>query len=82
MRRLINIDPSIQLDPEPKGHEFGCYVFDILPDINTHPKQDVIINMLDNAILTQATNFDIGMSKTEIQELQKKMTSGNIFSSC
>ena len=28
--RLINIDPNIQLDPEPEGLEFGYYGFDSL----------------------------------------------------
>ena len=28
---LINIDPQIQLEPEPEGHEFGYYMFDPLP---------------------------------------------------
>ena len=31
MSRLINIDPQIQLEPEPEGHEFGYYTFEQLP---------------------------------------------------
>ena len=31
MSRLINIDPQIQQDSEPKGYEFGYYTFDTLP---------------------------------------------------
>ena len=31
MSRLINIDPQIQQDSEPEGHEFGYYTFDTLP---------------------------------------------------
>ena len=31
MSHLINIDPQIQLEPEPEGHEFGYYKFDPLP---------------------------------------------------
>ena len=31
MSRLINIDPQIQLEPEPEGHEFGYYTFNTLP---------------------------------------------------
>ena len=31
MSQLINIDPQIQLEPEPEGHEFGYYTFDPLP---------------------------------------------------
>ena len=31
MSHLINIDPQIQSEPEPEGHEFGHYTFDPLP---------------------------------------------------
>ena len=31
MSHLINIDPQIQAEPEPEGHEFGYYTFDSLP---------------------------------------------------
>ena len=31
MRRLIDIDPQIQPEPEPEGYEFGYYTFDTLP---------------------------------------------------
>ena len=33
MSRLINIDPTTQLESEPEGYEFGYYVFDSLPPI-------------------------------------------------
>ena len=31
MSHLINIDPQIQSEPEPEGHEFGYYTFNPLP---------------------------------------------------
>ena len=31
MSHLINIDPQIQSEPEPEGHEFGYYTFNSLP---------------------------------------------------
>ena len=31
MSHLINIDPQIQSEPEPEGHEFGYYTFESLP---------------------------------------------------
>ena len=31
MSHLINVDPQIQSEPEPGGHEFGYYTFDPLP---------------------------------------------------
>ena len=36
MSHLINIDPQIQLEPEPEGHEFGYYTFDPLPALEIH----------------------------------------------
>ena len=33
MSHLINIDPQVQLEPEPEGHEFGYYMFDPLPTL-------------------------------------------------
>ena len=55
--RIINIDTNTLFDPEPKGHHLGYYVFDSLPDISMLPKQEVVINMLDNATSTQDTNY-------------------------
>ena len=31
MSRLITINPQVQQDLEPEGHEFGYYTFDTLP---------------------------------------------------
>ena len=36
MSRLINIDPQIQSELEPEGHEFGYYTFDTLPALEIH----------------------------------------------
>ena len=44
MSCLIEIDPQIQLEPEPKGYEFGYYTFDSLPALEV---QDI-----------QTTSFD------------------------
>ena len=33
MSRLIDMDPQIQLEPEPEGYEFGYYTFDQLPEL-------------------------------------------------
>ena len=35
MSRLISIDPDTELLPEDQGCEYGYYVFDPLPPINT-----------------------------------------------
>ena len=39
MSCLINIDPQIQSEPEPEGHEFGYYTFDPLPVLEVHDIQ-------------------------------------------
>ena len=39
MSHLINIDPEIQSEPEPEGHEFGYYTFDQLPALEIHTIQ-------------------------------------------
>ena len=39
MSHLINIDPQIQSEPEPEGHEFGNYTFDQLPAMEIHDIQ-------------------------------------------
>ena len=36
MSHLINIDPQIQSEPEPEGHEFGYYTFNPLPVLEIH----------------------------------------------
>ena len=33
MNRLIDIDSDVKLEPEPKGHEYGYYIFQQLPSI-------------------------------------------------
>ena len=48
--RLITIEPGIQLEPEPEGNEFGYYIFDCLSDNNTVPKEETVVNMINNAI--------------------------------
>ena len=44
MSRLIEIDPQMQLEPEPEGYEFRYYTFDLLPAMEVHdiqtPSQD------------------------------------------
>ena len=39
MSHLIEIDPHIQLEPEPKGYEFGYYTFESLPTLEIHDIQ-------------------------------------------
>ena len=39
MSRMINIDPQVQQEPEPEGHEFDYYTFDPLPALEVHDIQ-------------------------------------------
>ena len=39
MSHLIEIDPQIQLEPEPEGYEFGYYTFDSIPALDVHDIQ-------------------------------------------
>ena len=52
--RLIDIDPQIQPEPEPKGYEFGYYTFDQLPALevsNIENTQGLSLEMKDKGIL-------------------------------
>ena len=40
MSRLIEIDPDMEQLHEEDGHEFGYYVFDILPPIEVNVVED------------------------------------------
>ena len=50
MSRLTDIDPQIQLEPDPEGYEFGYYMFDPLPTLevsNVETTQDLSSEMKD-----------------------------------
>ena len=64
MSTLIKIDPEIQSDPEQDSHESCYFVFDTLHNISAVPKEEVAVNMVDNAILMQGTNLDIDVSRS------------------
>ena len=68
---MIKITPDRQSDPEQKGQEFSYYVCDTLLNISAVPKEEVVINMVDNAILTHGTNLDISVSTVSLK-LQEK----------
>ena len=54
MSRLIEIDPQSEQEPEPKGYEFGYYVFDNLPNIEVHDIE-ITINYITDAETTDTT---------------------------
>ena len=79
MSCLINIDPQIQLEPEPGGHEFGYYTFDQLPALEIHT-----IQMSPTASSQDDNNFDflcdLPIGHDTLVELQQKDEfSKNIF---
>ena len=47
MSRLIEIDPQVQQEPEPKGYEFGYYVFDNLPNIEVTNIESTLNSITD-----------------------------------
>ena len=67
MSRLIDIDPQVQLEPEPEGYKFGYYTFDQLPDLevyNIESTQNLIPDTVnkdtsDNSLQKLPTSDDI-----------------------
>ena len=47
MSRLIEIDPQSEQEPEPKGYEFGYYVFDNLTYIEVYDIEVTINSISD-----------------------------------
>ena len=72
MSRLINIDPQIQQESEPEGHEFGYYTFDTLPTIevsNIETTQDATnINERD----AKENLITLSLDNDKLSELQSQ----------
>ena len=49
MSRLIDIDPQIQLEPEPEGYEFGYYTFDELPNLEVTNIESALNSIMDTS---------------------------------
>ena len=47
MSRLIDIDPQVQLEPEPEGYEFNYYTFDQLPELEVSNVESTLNLSLD-----------------------------------
>ena len=60
MSRLIDIDPQIQLEPEPEGYEFSYYTFDQLPELE-----------VSNVETTQNLSLDTENEDASNDNLQK-----------
>ena len=42
LSRLIDIDPDVQLQPELKDYEFGCYAFETLPKARSKAVHEIL----------------------------------------
>ena len=47
MSRLIDIDPKIQPESEPKGYEFRYYTFDELPELEVSNIESILNSVTD-----------------------------------
>ena len=83
MSHLIEIDPQVQLESEPKGYEFGYYTFDQLPplDINDvqtsspdDQKEDLLCTLPITSDIVVKLQQEDPFCKNIIQQIQK----GNI----
>ena len=45
LSRLIDIDPDVQLQPELKDYEFGCYAFETLPKARSKTVQEILTSV-------------------------------------
>ena len=93
MSHMIDIDPQVQPEPEPEGHEFGYYTFDPLPALEVHDIQtsltgtiqddnidDFLCNLLiDDTMLAKLQQKD-EFCKSILQQINKgKIVNGHIY---
>ena len=71
MSHLINIDPQIQLEPEPEGHEFGYYTFNPLPALEV---QDIQTSSIGTTPDDNDDNFlgNLPINNNMLAKLQQK----------
>ena len=72
MSRLIEIDSQSEQEPEPKGYEFGYYIFDIPPNIKVHDIEMIMYSTTDVETKdTTGNNFKgFAIDTNTLQELQ------------
>ena len=63
MTMLIDIGSDVKLEPEPKGHEYGYYIFKQLPSITTKCSRfnNVLytINSIEKSAVAQGVDTDL-----------------------
>ena len=94
MSQLINIDPQIQQESEPKGYKFGYYTFDTLPtlevsnintthnasDTNESDSNDKLIELpLDNDTLFELQLKDTFCANILAQIEKGKLIEGQLY---
>ena len=77
MSRLIEIDSQVQHKPEPKGYEFGYYVFDNLPNIEV-TNIELAINSITN-VKTKDTSVHNFQGFPFDNEVLQKLQHNDIF---
>ena len=72
MSHLINIDPQIQPEPEPEGHEFGYYTFDPLPALEV---QDIQTSLAGSTQDENSKDFlyKLPIDNSMLTKLQQRM---------
>ena len=76
MSRLIDIDSDIKLEPEPKGHECGYYIFEQLASITPKCSMFVnticIINNIEDIATAKDGDIDLGIAPATLQKGQTR----------
>ena len=70
MSRLIEIHSQVQQEPEPEGYEFGCYVFDNLPNIEV-TNIDLTINSITDIETKETSGHNFQGFSIDNDVLQK-----------
>ena len=88
MSCLINIDPQIQSEPEPEGHEFGYYTFDPLPALEIHdiqtssmasPQDDHDVDLLCEIPINNDTLVKLQQKDAFCKNIFHQIEKGNII---
>ena len=79
MSRLIEIDPQVQLEPEPVGYKFGYYTFDDLPNIEVTNIESTLNSITDIKTKdTSGNNFQCFPISNDVLQNYKRMYSVRI----
>ena len=74
LSRLIDINPQVQQESEPKGYEFGCYTFDMFPTLevsNVETAQNTSEHVHDNDAINNDL-WELPINNNMLSQLQQK----------